>query len=131
MNISVKNGSSIWKLATLWGDEMLPTNFCSLFWCVVWRLFFISMGCILTGAYLGFLTASIAASISVGYVIWSTPILITSGLITIVSCIFLFVFTHYKATESMDNNPKGLMSNTVNAYSSWKNKYCPKITELG
>ena len=129
MNISVKNGSSIWQLATLWGDERLPSNFCSLFWCVLWRLFFISIGCVVAGACLGFLSAGIVASISVGYIIWTAPIVIITGILAIVSVIFIIAVTQYTLKESMEENPKGKMSNAVNAYSSWKNKYCPKVIE--
>ena len=130
MNISVKNGSSVWQLATLWGDESVPNNFCSLFWCIAWRLLFISVGCIISGAFLGFLIAGIAASISAGYILWTVPIVSVVGFAVIVSVISVIAITHYKAKEVMDENPKGIMSNTVNAYSAWKNKYCPKVTEL-
>jgi len=130
MNISVKSGSSVWQLATLWGDERVPDNFCSLFWRVVLRFILIASGCVITGLFLGFFVAGVAASISVGYVIWTMPIVIVSGIAAIVCVSILYGFLHYKTTESIDENPSGFVSNSVNAYLSWKNKYCPKVVEL-
>ena len=129
MNISVKNGSSIHQLATLWGEENLPTNFCSLFWLVTFRFGLISVGCICVGATMGFLVAGIIASIVVGYIIWTTTIVLLSALIVIVSVIASVAIVGYKVSESMDENPENTLSNIVNAYSSWKDKYCPKVTE--
>ena len=129
MNISVKNGSSIHQLATLWGEENLPTNFCSLFWLVTFRFGLISVGCICVGAFMGFLVAGIIASIVVGYIIWTIPIVLLSALIVIVSVIASVAIVGYKVSESMDENPENTLSNIVNAYSSWKDKYCPKVTE--
>tara|TARA_R110000772_G_scaffold60095_3_gene135642 strand:- start:2168 stop:2563 length:396 start_codon:yes stop_codon:yes gene_type:complete len=129
MNISVKNGSSIHQLATLWGEENLPTNFCSLFWLVLFRFGLISVGCICIGAFLGFLVAGIVASIVVGYVIWTAPLIVLTILFALVGAIFACAFIAHKASESMDENPKNTLSNMVNAYSSWKDKYCPKVTE--
>lgn len=129
MNISVKNGSSIHQLATLWGEEDLPTNFCSLFWLVTFRFGLISVGCICVGAFMGFLVAGIIASIVVGYIIWTVPLVVVSVIIFIVAVIFSVAFVSYQVSESMDKNPENAMSNIVNAYSSWKGKYCPKVTE--
>jgi len=129
MNITVKTGSSIWKLDTNWGNDCVSLNFCSLFWSVFWGFVMVSVGAILTGAFLGFLFAGIAASISVGYIIWTIPImfvlLTTISILTIVA----IAFTHIKASDTMEENPTGALSNTVNAYSAWKNKYCPKVVE--
>ena len=129
MNIAVKKNSSIWKLDTNWGNDTVSTNFCSLFWSVFWGFIMVSVGAILTGAFLGFLFAGIAASISVGYVIWTMPITILSGIVVVVSVIFAVAFTHMKASDTMEENPTGALSNTVNAYSAWKNKYCPQVIE--
>jgi uncharacterized membrane protein len=129
MNISVKNGSSVWQLATLWGEESVPTNFCSLFWLVTVRFGLISASCICAGLFFGCFFAGVAASISVGYVIWTVPITIIVALTALIFVIFVAAFIEVKSKKAMDNNPKGAISNTVNAYSSWKNKYCPKVIE--
>jgi len=130
MNINVKNGSSVWQLATCWGSDCLPDNFCTLFWSCLWRLLFISMGSVFTGAYLGFLLATIAASFSVGFIIWSTPLMITVGLFLIIAGGVSVVIVIEKMKESTIENPKSALSNTINAYRSWKDKYCPRVEEV-
>jgi len=130
VNINVKNGSSVWQLATCWGTDVLPNNFCTLFWSCVWRLFFVVIGCLLFGAYLGCLFATIAASFSVGFIIWSMPLAITLTIILVIAAGVVAVFIGEKAKESTIENPKGALSNTINAYRSWKDKYCPKVDEV-
>ena len=129
MNISVKNGSSIWKLDTNWGSDSVSSNFCSLFWSVFWGFVMVSVGSVLTGLFFGFLFAGIAASISVGYVIWTMPIVVITSFAAISLAIVVTAFTHMKASDTMEENPTGALSNTVNAYSAWKNKYCPQVIE--
>ena len=130
MNINVKKGSSVWQLDTCWGSDFLSNNFCSLFWSCLWRLFFIFVGCLLTGAYLGILFAVIAASFSVGFIIWSLPLISTVSIFVCICIIFSIFLICEKAKESTIENPKGVLSNTINAYKSWKDKYCPKVEEV-
>ena len=129
MNITVKKGSSIWKLDTNWGEAQVSSNFCELFWSVCWCFLAVTLAVTVVSSYLGFLLASIAASISVGFIIWSLPLFAFTGLVTFTLVIFAIAFIHVSATDTMEENPTGMLSNSVNAYSAWKNKYCPQVTE--
>jgi hypothetical protein len=130
MNITVKKGSSIWKLDTNWGESGVSSNFCQLFWSVLWCFVVVTVAVILFSSYLGFLIATIAASISVGFIIWSPPLAIFAGLVAFIAIIALIAFTHVLASDAMDENPTGALSNSVNAYAAWKNKYCPQVKEI-
>ena len=57
------------------------------------------------------------------------PISIVTGIIAFVLIVFTVAFTWAKTEEQVQENPTGILSNTINAYSGWKNKYCPQVTE--
>jgi len=130
MSIKIKNGSSMYKLATWWDTEQMPKNFCSLFWTVVIRIGFISLGCTAAGTVLGFLLASIAASISVGYIIWTASIAVVTALIVVIALIFMAAATYCLIENTIEEEPEGKLSNIATIYSGWKNKYCPTVEEI-
>lgn len=126
MKIKVKEGSSIWLLATWWGGDSLPTDFCSLTRTVLIVFLIISMVVFMLSAWLGLIIATIAASISTGIMIWSEPLMVLLGIIAIVSIVMGFLL----AGKYFYENPNENLSNAKIVYQAWKDKYCPLVEKI-
>jgi len=126
MKIKVKEGSSIWKLATYWGTDDLPSNFCDLTRNVVFCFLVSFVFIIMISAWVGCVFATIAASISVGYVIWSVALSIFIGIIGLIFCCFLVEIQRGYFKE----HPSERFDNVKIIYRSWKDKFCPLIEEI-
>lgn len=127
MEIGVKKGSSIWQLATEWGNEDVPTNFCSLVFTVARNFTVIALFITCFSTYIGLLLASIAASFSVGRVIFNGPVVALIVCIVAIVLISSVVVIVDKIKYNAVGNPAGVVGNTLNAYRAWKGKYCPKV----
>lgn len=126
MNIKVKTGSSIWKLATYWGNDNLPNNFCDLIKNVAWCFcvsFFVAST---LSAWIACVLASIAASFSVGYVIWSAAFAVFVG----VTSLILAAVCSELLSSHLRRNPSERLGNIQTVYMSWKDKFCPLVKEV-
>ena len=126
MKIKIKKGSSIWLLATWWGTDSLPTDFCSLTRTVLIVFFMISTVIFILSTWLGLIIATIAASISTGTMIWSEPLMVLLGIIGGVSIAAGIVL----AVKYFCENPSENLSNARVVYQAWKDKYCPLVEKI-
>lgn len=129
MKIRIKNGSIIYKLATLLEDD-LPTTFCGLFWTLLFNSAILAFLITITGTYFGYITAALAASVSVGYMVWTIPIVVTVFAILLLLTILLIAFLHITLKDIVDENPEGKVSNMSVMYFAWKEKFCPLVEEI-
>jgi len=126
MKIRVKEGSSIWKLATWWGTDNLPSNFCDLiqnvFWCFLVTFFFVAAA----SAWIACVIATLGASFSVEYVIWSIPLILFAVFVGFIlfGIIFSITYDHFSA------HPNQRLVSIKIAYRSWQDKYCPLVEEI-
>jgi len=126
MSIKVKTGSSIWKLATYWGNDNLPNNLCDLVKNTAWCFCVSFIVVIALSAWVACILASIAASFNVGYVIWSIAFSVFVGLI----CLILAAFCSELLSSYLRRNPSERLSNAQTVYMSWKDKFCPLVKEI-
>jgi hypothetical protein len=125
MKIKVKEGSSVWKLATYWGLDFLPSDFCSLVRNAVWCFVVTSFIVVTLSFWVSHVLATVAASVSVGYIIWSTSVVV------LMVCIgFVLLAIACALTENfLSNNPNEKLNNAKIIYHSWKDKFCPLVEE--
>lgn len=126
MKIKVKEGSSIYKLATYWGADPLPSNFCDLFRNVVWCFLVTSVVVSGLSSWIGCVLATIAASISVGYIIWSAAFVIFSVILALIVVVTIGVL----GENHLRNNPSQRLDNAKLVYRSWKDKFCPLVEKI-
>ena len=132
-NIEIKENGSMWQLATLWGNESLPSDGCGLVWKCLFHLFLIIVGTILTGAFLGDLVASTIASIVTCTFVWGVSILILSlslAVLAIILVVFTPLFIWEEADEDSDNTIMKTIYNMKTIKMGWKDKFCPVVKEV-
>lgn len=128
--INVNVGSSIWKLGTYWGTERLPNNFCDLSKRVIWCFIVVTLSTIGFGFYLSYLIASIAASFSVGFIIWSMPIFFLVGILSCILTIVAASVAKVTVDEVMESESSGKLNYCVEVCRSIKGKFCPMVNEV-
>ena len=132
-NIEVKENGSMWKLATFWGCEQLPSDGCSLFWKSLWHLCIVSFLTTLVGAGLGDLVATTVASITMGTFIWG----VTNMVLGLMLCIVLFaclialpIALCAEADEDSENVVMKTIYNIKTIKQGLKEKWCPLVVEI-
>jgi len=132
-NIEVKENGSMWKLATFWGQEYLPSDGCGLFWKCLFHLLLITGSTILTGIFLGDLVASTVASFAVGTLLWG-PANILLGIILAFILMIVLVVTPFAIYEGAEDSSENVLMKTIynikTVKQGFKEKYCPLVEEV-
>tara|TARA_R110000772_G_C12927652_1_gene399289 strand:- start:41 stop:457 length:417 start_codon:yes stop_codon:yes gene_type:complete len=137
--MNIKKNGSVWLLATLGGKLPLLTNFCHVFWLCVLSLTALTAVIGLGGWFLGDLIASTIVWIQTGELYGMAEVI---GLLVCIALLgatlaALMYGTGYvlkalgiivKTTAKTLTPSSDSFINTT--YRSWKDKYCPTVTEV-
>jgi hypothetical protein len=127
----IKRDSSIWQLATRWGDKNLPSNFCNLTWSCIWTFMLISVTAGLGSTAAGKLLGELVAWAVTGVFIGTPTLAVATVLFLFISALILIVLLMVVLTSKSTATTVRKVSNSYigTAYKSWKHKYCPTIEE--
>lgn len=132
-NIEVKENGSMWKLATFWGCEQLPSDGCSLFWKSLWHLCIVTFLTTLTGAGLGDLVATTVASFVMGTFIWGITNMVLATILAMILAVCSVakpIAIYEGADEDSNNVVMKTIYNMKTIKRGFKEKYCPLVEEV-
>ena len=136
-NINIKEGGSVWKVATFWGNENLPKDGCGLVWKLLFHTTIISILSAFVGVVLGDSIASLSASIVTGVWVWGIAVAIITFMCVILLgvgiCALLVVvpIILWESSEEDSTHPVAkTIHNLKNIKRGWKEKYCPLVVEV-
>lgn len=122
----------MWQLATVYGAVPLSTNFCHVFWISVLTTIVTILACFVSGWFLGDLVASAIVSFQYGELVgmFAAAVILVClwvGLYAVLFVLTLLGAGADKTAEVLRPKPGGFIDTT---YRSWKDKYCPTVTEV-
>tara|TARA_R110000851_G_scaffold8429_3_gene32363 strand:- start:464 stop:880 length:417 start_codon:yes stop_codon:yes gene_type:complete len=137
--MNIKKNGSIWLLATFGGKLPLLTNFCHVFWLCVLSLTTLTAAIGLGGWAVGDLIASTIVYIQTGELLGAALAVVAFVIVALLAvCLGLIIWTTGWLLRQLGVVVKGVSkavtpsSNSFinTTYRSWKDKYCPTITEV-
>lgn len=133
--IKVKKGGSIWKLATFWGNDCLPNDFCSLIKAMSIVLlivsFFTTVVSAALGATIGIYVALITTGVWLGEATFVTAAYAGMALVVLTAWASVNdVQVSIPVPEKLSEGWGDFGNNAKEVYRGFKEKYCPIIKEV-
>ena len=134
--MNIKKNGSVWLLATFGGKLPLLTNFCHVFWLCVLSLISLTAVIGLVGWFVGDLIAALVVWFETGVLLGSAELVvfITCFVVVIAAASFAIAYliralgsAGVKIIKAVAPSSDSFINTT---YRSWKDKYCPTVTEV-
>lgn len=130
--MNIKKGSSVWQLGTFNGLTPLSTNFCVVFWTSVVSMLALVTVVGLGSWFIGDLSAALWAFFMTGELMGTARFLVLVAIIVIGAVLLYFTVIllgvlGLKTIKVVTTNEDSFIRTT---YRSWKDKYCPTVTEV-